>query len=106
MPPSTPVAPLDGAAVRRETRRATAARARTTLSERLSDAWGGIVSAGIGVAVVGGSLASLREAGTAVLFASHDADMVGTVADEVLVVDDNACRLLDPVEAAGRIAEL
>jgi Family of unknown function (DUF6297) len=56
----TPVAPLDGAAVRRETRRATAARARTTLSERLSDAWGGIVSAGIGVAVAGGSLASLR----------------------------------------------
>jgi ABC-type multidrug transport system ATPase subunit len=51
-------------------------------------------------------LASLREGGTAVLFASHDADVVGTVADEVLVVDDDACRLLDPVEAAGRIAEL
>ncbi|WP_448608855.1 DUF6297 family protein [Geodermatophilus sp. URMC 60] len=55
------VAPLDGAAVRRWTRRATAARARTTLSERLSEAWGGLVSAGIGVAVAGGSLASLRE---------------------------------------------
>ena len=51
-------------------------------------------------------LASLRDAGTAVLFASHDADVVGTVAHEVLVVDDDACRLLDPVEAAGRIAEL
>jgi ABC-2 type transport system ATP-binding protein len=51
-------------------------------------------------------LASLREGGTAVLFASHDADVVGTVADEVLVVDDDACRLLDPVEAARRIAEL
>ena len=51
-------------------------------------------------------LASLREGGTAVLFASHDADVVETVADEVLVVDDDACRLLDPVEAADRIAEL
>ena len=51
-------------------------------------------------------LAALRDAGTAVLMASHDADVVGTVADEVLVVDDDACRLLDPVEAAGRIAEL
>ena len=51
-------------------------------------------------------LVSLRDAGTAVLLASHDADVVATVADEVLVVDDDACRLLDPVEAAGRIAEL
>ncbi|SDN76598.1 ABC transporter ATP-binding protein [Geodermatophilus sp. DSM 45219] len=51
-------------------------------------------------------LAALRDAGTAVLLASHDADVVGTVADEVLVVDDDACRLLDPAEAAGRIAEL
>jgi ABC-type multidrug transport system ATPase subunit len=51
-------------------------------------------------------LVSLRNAGTAVLLASHDADVVATVADEVLVVDDDACRLLDPVEAAGRIAEL
>ena len=58
---TTSTAPLDGAAVRGWTHRATAARAQTTLSERLSDAWGGIVSAGIGVAVVCGSLASLRE---------------------------------------------
>ncbi len=56
-----PAAPLDGAAVRRLTRRATAARAQTTLGERLSDAWGGLVSAAIGVAVAGGSLVSLRE---------------------------------------------
>ncbi len=61
MTTSTTVAPLDGAAVRRLTRRATAARARTTLGERISEAWGGLVSAGIGVAVAGGSLASLRE---------------------------------------------
>ena len=54
-------APLDGAAVRRLTRRATAARARTTLATRLGDAWGGLVSAAIGVAVAGGSLVSLRE---------------------------------------------
>ena len=51
-------------------------------------------------------LAALRDAGAAVLLASHDAEVVGTVADEVLVVDDDACRLLDPAEAAGRIAEL
>jgi ABC-2 type transport system ATP-binding protein len=51
-------------------------------------------------------LAALRDAGTAVLLASHDADVVVTVADEVLVVDDDACRLLAPAEAAGRIAEL
>jgi hypothetical protein len=47
--------------VRRLTRRATAARAQTTLAARLSDAWGGSVSAAIGVAVAGGSLVSLRE---------------------------------------------
>ncbi|SDX34005.1 ABC transporter [Geodermatophilus africanus] len=51
-------------------------------------------------------LGGLRDAGTAVLFASHDAELVGTVADEVLVVDDDACRVLAPAEAAGRIAEL
>src|SRR3954447_2295042 len=32
-------------------------------------------------------LAAVRNAGTAALFASHDADMVAAVADEVLVVD-------------------
>jgi Family of unknown function (DUF6297) len=58
---ATPVAPLDGAAVRRWTRLATAARAQITLGQRLSEAWSGLVSAGIGVAVAGGSLASLRE---------------------------------------------
>ncbi|SNS16785.1 ABC-type multidrug transport system, ATPase component [Geodermatophilus pulveris] len=51
-------------------------------------------------------LAALRDAGTAVLFASHDAEVVGSVADQVLVVDDDACRLLAPAEAAGRIPEL
>jgi ABC-2 type transport system ATP-binding protein len=51
-------------------------------------------------------LAAVRNAGTAVLFASHDADVVATVADEVLVVDDDACRVLPAAEAADRIAEL
>jgi ABC-2 type transport system ATP-binding protein len=51
-------------------------------------------------------LAALRNAGTAVLLASHDADVVAAVADEVLVVDDVACRLLAPGEAAGHIPEL
>jgi ABC-2 type transport system ATP-binding protein len=51
-------------------------------------------------------LAALRTAGTAVLLASHDADVVAAVADEVLVVDDVACRLLAPGEAAGHIPEL
>jgi ABC-2 type transport system ATP-binding protein len=41
-----------------------------------------------------------------VLFASHDAELVGTVADEVLVVDDDVCRVHAPAEAVGRIAEL
>ena len=50
--------------------------------------------------------AALRAAGPAVLLASHDADVVATGADEVLGGDDDACRLLAPAEAAGRIAEL
>ena len=73
MTTSTTVAPLDGAAVRRLTRRATAARARTTLGERISETWSGLVSAGIGVAVAGGSLASLRER-----IALADAPVTGT----------------------------
>ena len=73
MTTSTTVAPLDGAAVRQLTRRATAARARTTLGERISETWSGLVSAGIGVAVAGGSLASLRER-----IALADAPVTGT----------------------------
>ncbi|WNV73656.1 DUF6297 family protein [Geodermatophilus sp. DSM 44513] len=53
--------PLDGAAVRRLTRRATAARARTTLAARIGDAWGVLVTAATGVAVAGSGLVSLRE---------------------------------------------
>jgi len=51
---------LTGAAVRRATRRAAAARAETTLWTRLGDTVGTLTSIGVGIAVVGGGLASLR----------------------------------------------
>ncbi|MGY1592743.1 DUF6297 family protein [Geodermatophilus sp. SYSU D00708] len=54
-------AELSGAAVRRLTRRATAARADTTLAARLGEAWSSLVSVAIGVAVLAGAVASLRE---------------------------------------------
>jgi ABC-2 type transport system ATP-binding protein len=47
-------------------------------------------------------LAAARDAGLTVLFASHDAEVVRTVADAVLVVDDDACRLL-PAAAADDV---
>jgi Family of unknown function (DUF6297) len=52
---------LTGPEVRRWTRRAAAARADTTLWTRLGDALGTLTSIGVGIAVVGGSVASLRE---------------------------------------------
>ncbi|MGR7024011.1 DUF6297 family protein [Geodermatophilus sp. URMC 62] len=54
-------AELSGAAVRRLTRRATAARADTTLTARLGEVYGHLVSVAIGVAVLAGAVASLRE---------------------------------------------
>src|SRR5687768_13017837 len=54
-------AELSGSAVRRLTRRATAARADTTVLDRLGDAWGNLVSVAIGVAVLAGWAASLRD---------------------------------------------
>jgi ABC-type multidrug transport system ATPase subunit len=45
-------------------------------------------------------LARRRDDGLAVLFASHDAAVVRAVADAVLVVDDDACRVV-PAEVAG-----
>jgi ABC-2 type transport system ATP-binding protein len=41
-------------------------------------------------------LASARDAGLAVLFASHDAAFVRTVADDALLLGDEECRLLAP----------
>ena len=54
-------AELSGAAIRRFTRRATAARADTTLAARLGEAWSHMVSVAIGVGVLAGVVASLRE---------------------------------------------
>jgi ABC-2 type transport system ATP-binding protein len=43
-------------------------------------------------------LAQRRDAGTAVLFASHDADLLATVADDVLLLDDATCVRIGPAE--------
>src|SRR3954469_11975237 len=51
---------LNGRQVRQLTRRSAAHRADTTLMTRLMDAWSTIASVGIGLAVLGGWLASLR----------------------------------------------
>jgi ABC-2 type transport system ATP-binding protein len=51
-------------------------------------------------------LAARRDAGGAVLFASHDPALVDAVADEVLVVGEDACRLLDPAGAAAYLGGL
>jgi ABC-type multidrug transport system ATPase subunit len=44
-------------------------------------------------------LAVGRDAGLGVLFASHDAGFVQSVADQVLLLDDEECRLLPPGDA-------
>jgi hypothetical protein len=58
---ATREAELDGAAVRRFTRRATASRADTTVFTRLGELWGNLMSVAIGVAVLAGSVGSLRD---------------------------------------------
>ncbi|MBU4215634.1 MAG: ABC transporter ATP-binding protein [Actinobacteria bacterium] len=45
-----------------------------------------------------------KEAGGAVLFATHDAELVRTVADRAVYVDDSSSPLLGAAEAATRIA--
>ena len=57
---TTPPGVLDGRQVRKLTRRSSAHRADTTLMARVMDAWSTIASVGIGLAVLGGWLASLR----------------------------------------------
>ena len=47
-------------------------------------------------------LAGVRDTGVAVLLASHDAEVVRTVADTVLVVDEEECRLV-PAAAADDV---
>jgi ABC-2 type transport system ATP-binding protein len=49
-------------------------------------------------------VAAERDAGLAVLFASHDPAFVGTVADGALLLSEEECRLLPPDAAAGAIA--
>ncbi len=51
-------------------------------------------------------LAQRRDAGAAVLFASHDPALVDALADEVLVVDDDECRLLDATGAVNFLDRL
>jgi ABC-2 type transport system ATP-binding protein len=46
-------------------------------------------------------LAGVRDSGTAVLFASHDAEFVRTVADDVLLLDDDGARMVPPDAAGG-----
>src|SRR3954452_16098082 len=62
MPASTAVAAgvLDGRAVRRLTRNSAAQRAVTTWRTQLADAWSTAASIAIGLAVLGGWLASVR----------------------------------------------
>jgi Family of unknown function (DUF6297) len=63
MPASTAVAAgvLDGRAVRRLTRNSAAQRAVTTWRTQLADAWSTAASVAIGLAVLGGWLASVRD---------------------------------------------
>jgi ABC-2 type transport system ATP-binding protein len=51
-------------------------------------------------------LADQRDGGTAVLFASHDPELVRAVADDVLTVDEGACTLLDAADGAAFLARL
>jgi ABC-type multidrug transport system ATPase subunit len=51
--------------------------------------------------VLADRLARQRDSGTAVLFASHDGDFVRTVADHVLLLAEDECRLLPPAGLPG-----
>ena len=55
---------------------------------------------------LGARLAARRDAGAAILFASHDPALVAALADEVLVVDEAACRLVDRAGAAAYLGGL
>jgi ABC-2 type transport system ATP-binding protein len=55
---------------------------------------------------LGARLAARRDAGAAVLFASHDPALVEALADEVLVVGEDACRLLDRAGGAAYLGGL
>ncbi|MGY1602127.1 ABC transporter ATP-binding protein [Geodermatophilus sp. SYSU D00815] len=55
---------------------------------------------------LGTRLARRRDDGAAVVFASHDAGLVAALADEVLLVDDDACRPADPQAAVAFLGAL
>lgn len=55
---------------------------------------------------LGARLAERRDAGVGVLFASHDPDLVAAVADDVVALDDEACRHLDPSAGAAFLGNL
>jgi ABC-2 type transport system ATP-binding protein len=50
-------------------------------------------------------LAALVAAGGTVLFATHDPALLGTLADTVLVVGDDECRLVTPEDAVAELRE-
>ena len=50
-------------------------------------------------------LADLVAAGGTVLFATHDPALLGTLADTVLVVGDDECRLVTPEDAVAELRE-
>ncbi len=60
-PATLPAAELDGRQIRRLTRQSTAQRAAITWGTRLTDAWSTAASVGIGLAMLGGWLASVRD---------------------------------------------
>jgi hypothetical protein len=106
---AAPEAELTGREVRRWTRHAAAARADTTLWTQLGDAVGTLTSIAVGVAVVGGSVASLRErvllAGSPVTPAQLPGGFVAAVAGvlglaALLVLLDR----LGPVNATPAVA--
>jgi ABC-type multidrug transport system ATPase subunit len=50
-------------------------------------------------------LAAVVADGGTVVFASHDAEFLGTLATRVLVVDDDACRVVPPADAVAALHE-
>jgi hypothetical protein len=84
-PTALRAAELTGPQVRRLTRRSTRRRADTTFLTRLADTWSVVVSAGIGLAVVGGWLESLRRSITTEPPAAGTA-LPGALTSGVLVV--------------------
>jgi hypothetical protein len=77
---------LSGTAIRRTTRRAAAARAETTLWTRIGDTLGTATSVGVGIAVVGGGLASLRKKIAATPLTVHGAPLPPAFAAAVAAV--------------------